>query len=70
MNRFASIEYDPIANSQHTLFKAEFESLGNLVEAQLQNGREKSIVLKNLEEAYMWLGKAIKEEQLQRLARG
>lgn len=64
--RFDAIKYDETAISQQAKFKRLFNELGEAVDADLYGGQAKSRVLRRLEEAFMWVGKAIKEEQMQK----
>lgn len=66
MSRFDYIRYDEISTKQSEFFKAAFESIEKEVMMSLSDGRAKSLALTNLEEAYMWLGKAIRDEQIAR----
>lgn len=64
--RFDSVEYDNLAVEKQAEFKRQFVSLAKDVEVLLPNGRAKSLVYTKLEEAYMWVGKAIRDEQISR----
>lgn len=64
--RFSYIRYDEIAQTKGQDFKKQFVELATKVEEKLPNGRAKSLVLTKLEEAYMWVGKAIRDEQISR----
>ena len=66
MNRFDYIKYDAAAAAKSAAFKARFQELEELVNAELGTSRASSLVLTNLEIAYMWVGKAIRDEQLTR----
>lgn len=66
MSRFDYVKYDDLALLQQNLFKEKFVGLHEIVDAQLGNGRPKSLVSTKLEEAYMWVGKAIRDEQIAR----
>lgn len=65
MNRFGSVRYDDVAGAQHALFMNKFRDI-ELAVLTLVHSRERAIVLTKLEEAHMWIGKAIREEQLAR----
>ena len=67
MGRFNYIRYDTKAAAAQQTFKAYFETMESLVET-LEPGRAKALVLTKLEEAYMWVGKAIRDQQISRLA--
>lgn len=65
-NRFDYVKYDGIAQTTQESCKDLFGQLEKYVEASLVNGRAKALVLTKLEEAYMWIGKAIRDEQIAR----
>lgn len=62
-SRFDYIKYDEVRIDAQLEFKASFQNIERAVET-LPNGRAKSLVLTKLEEAYMWVGKALRDEQL------
>jgi hypothetical protein len=64
-NRFDYVQYDEYAQADQAEFKAAFIYLETLIE-NLTNGRAKSLALTASEEAYMWVGKAIRDEQIER----
>jgi hypothetical protein len=64
--RFDYVKYDSRATEDQARFKAQFEELEHAVTANLKPGRASSLVLTKLEEAYMWVGKAIRDEQIVR----
>lgn len=66
MSRFDYIKYDEIAQIDQENFKQQFIDLETAIDLCLQPGRAKSLVITKLEEAYMWIGKAIRDEQLER----
>lgn len=65
MSRFDYVKYDERAMGQQNRFKKDFENL-HLAVDELLNGRAKSLVSTKLEEAYMWIGNAIRDEQIAR----
>jgi len=65
MKRFDYVIYDPLAVEAQAQFKEAFINLETMVET-LRHGRAKALVLAKLEEAYMWVGKAIRDEQILR----
>jgi hypothetical protein len=65
MSRFDYVKYDDRAMKTQEHFKQAFIELEGMVEC-LPAGRAKSLILTKLEEAYMWVGKAIRDEQLSR----
>lgn len=62
--RFDYVKYDEIAAHKQAQFKEKLVELDHWVETHLPNGRAKSLVFTKLEEAYMWIGKAIRDEQV------
>lgn len=64
--RFDYVKYDEEASKKQQAIKEKFQEIENLVEVSLLNGRAKSLVMTHLEEAYMWTGKAIRDEQIER----
>ena len=65
MNRFDYVAYDHLARSKQADLKEQFLALEQVVEKLLMPGRARALVLTNLEEAYMWCGKAVRDEQVQ-----
>lgn len=65
-NRFDYVKYDSEAFRKQETFKNMMLLLENAVEELLPNGRAKSLVHTKLEEAYMWIGKAIRDEQVEK----
>lgn len=64
--RFSYVKYDEIAVKKQERLRYMFEDLEKEAEVLLPNGRAKSLFLTHLEEAYMWTGKAIRDEQIAR----
>ena len=64
--RFDYVQYDDVSADRQRVFKGLFEQLEGTVDCTLMGGRAKSLVLTKLEEAYMWVGKAIRDEQVAR----
>lgn len=65
MSRFDYVKYDDQAMVQQQAFKGIMMNLEAFVDG-LDSSRAKSIVYTKLEEAYMWIGKAIRDEQISR----
>lgn len=63
MSRFDYVKYDEQACKKQEVFKEKFVTLAELVEQNLKPGRAQSLVLTKLEESYMWVGKAVRDEQ-------
>jgi hypothetical protein len=66
MSRFDYVQYDEKAQQLQAHLKTAFQGLDHLVEVHMLNGRAKSLVMTKLEEAYMWCGKAIRDDQVLR----
>jgi hypothetical protein len=63
MNRFDYVKYDEISIRQQESFKKLFQEMEKFVDT-FAEGRAKSLIFTKLEEAYMWVGKAIRDDQL------
>lgn len=63
--RFSYVRYDEESKNKQEALKEVFEKIEALV-STLAEGRAKSLVLTYLEIAYMWTGKAIRDEQIAR----
>jgi len=66
MSRFDYVKYDEKAAEDQAQFKALFEEVETAITRNLKPGRASSLVLTKIEEAYMWIGKAIRDEQIAR----
>jgi hypothetical protein len=64
--RFDYVKYDDDAAANQAEFKRMFVQLEYHVESCIEPGRARSLVLTKLEEAYMWVGKAIRDDQIAR----
>lgn len=67
MSRFDYVKYDETTINRQNIIKEEFECLEEMI-AEMPDSRAKSLVMTKLEEAYMWVGKALRDEQLARQA--
>lgn len=63
--RFDYVKYDERGLAQQTTAKTYFVGLENWLATALKDGRAKALVMTKLEEAYMWVGKAIRDEQVE-----
>jgi len=63
--RFSYVKYDIEATNLQAMFKEKFEDVEGLAD-QLEDGRAKALVMTKLEEAYMWIGKSIRDSQIKR----
>lgn len=69
MSRFDYVKYDDLAQVRQAAFKDQVEYLENLICGNFHNpacGRAKALALTALEECYMWIGKAIRDDQIAR----
>jgi len=66
MNRFDYVAYDEIAKKEQAEFKDIFMDLESRIKLSEHNSRSASLALTKLEEAYMWIGKMIRDEQISR----
>lgn len=69
-NRFDYVKYDDAALKLQAQFKLKFMEIEGLIETGLPTaGRYRSLALTALEEAYAWVGKAVRDEQIVRDAK-
>ena len=66
MSRFDYVKYDGSAELKQTELKASIASVEGYVEHHLSNSPRKQLIMDKLEEAYMWMGKAIRDDQIAR----
>ena len=66
MSRFDYVKYDEKAIEDQAFFKSLFIQIETVVQEKLTNYRPKALVLTKLEEAYMWIGKSIRDDQITR----
>ena len=62
MSRFNYVEYDETSMELSAHAKSLCEMLEQHIE-RISHGRAKSLALTSLEECFMWIGKAIRDEQ-------
>lgn len=65
-NRYDYVKYDDQANGLQADFKNTFMKLEETIDTQIQSPRAKALVHTKLEEAYMWIGKGIRDDQMKR----
>lgn len=65
MSMFDYIKYDENAQVLQEQFKADFTTITFRLD-NLRDGRAKALAITKLEEAYMWIGKSIRDEQIVR----
>lgn len=66
MSRFDYVKYDEKASYDQVTFKTHIEGLEKLIDTDLKSPRAKALALTKLEECYMWIGKAIRDDQITR----
>lgn len=64
MSRFDSIKFDIRAREYLADFKSLITALEDYIESNLTSPRAKALALTKLEEVYMWIGKAIRDDQI------
>lgn len=64
--RFSYVRYDDKSMELQHTFRSLFETIERIANENLSNSRPKSLLMTSLEEAYMWSGKAIRDEQIER----
>lgn len=64
--RFSYVQYDAESATKQQDLKALFEGVEQYADKNISDGRAKSLVMTHLEIAYMWTGKAIRDEQIAR----
>ena len=67
--RFEYVAYGEAAKKHQEYFKSVFELLEREVKERLDPGRASALVFTKLEEAYMWIGKQIRDDQISREAK-
>jgi hypothetical protein len=65
-SRFDYIRYDETAQRKQAALKLLFQQVESFAESELPPSRERSLLITELEVAYMWAGKAIRDDQVQR----
>lgn len=66
MSRFDYVRYDEFATDQQISSKLRMDDMEAFIETRLKSPRAKAIALTKLEECYMWIGKAIRDDQIAR----
>lgn len=65
MSRFDYVKYDEKAMKQQEEFKFVVTNFETIINA-LNSPRSKALAITKLEEAYMWIGKAIRDDLIER----
>lgn len=66
MSRFDYVKYDEQAQEQQKDFKFVVENFSTMIDGFIKSPRAKALALTKLEECYMWIGKAIRDDQIAR----
>lgn len=64
MSRFDYVKYDEKATKDQAILKCSFQDVESMIDAILVPGKQKQDALKALEEAYMWCGKDLRDQQI------
>jgi hypothetical protein len=67
MGRFDYIKYNNESLEIQLIAKKQCENLEELIELSLNSSRYKKLALTKLEEVYMWIGKAIRDDQIEKI---
>jgi hypothetical protein len=70
MGRFDYVEWDEYSEKVSGDFKTAYEAIEVMLNEFLDSSRELSLALTKLDESFMWVGKAIRTDQLTRQAEG
>lgn len=70
MSRFDAVQFDESSKEKYALLTHEYCKLERIVNDLLEDGRARSVVMTKLEESFMWVGKAIRNDQWKREGRG
>lgn len=67
-SRFDYVKYDETAVAVQNDAKAKFQGIEDLIDSVLEKsaGRARALAHTKLEECYMWIGKAIRDAQIER----
>lgn len=66
-DRFSYVVFDDQSVEKQETFKHLFEDIEEYADQSLPESRAKSLLMTGLEVAYMWVGKAIRDEQIARV---
>lgn len=64
-SRFDYVKYDQTATASQAEFKQKFQELEAMI-LRLPAGRPTELAVAHLEETYMWVGKALRDDQIKR----
>lgn len=66
MNRYDYVKYNNEAEQLQAKFKGWFSAMSVSVDDAIKCPRSRALVQTKLEEAYMWIGKGIRNDQIER----
>ncbi len=66
MSRFDYVKYDSEAEEIQRIFKESMVNLESDINQFLVSVRPRYLAMAHLEEVYMWIGKAIRDDQISR----
>lgn len=66
MSRFDYVKYDDTACTQQNSAKSVCSVLESFIDQNCNSPRAKALALTKLEECFMWIGKAIRDDQILR----
>lgn len=66
MSRFDYVAYDQVATNRQQAFKISMQRLEENINTHVNCPRSKALALTKLEEVYMWIGKGIRDDQIER----
>jgi hypothetical protein len=66
MSRFDYVKYDEKSNARQTTLKNTVSVLEAEINCLVHCPRSKALALTKLEEVYMWIGKGIRNDQIER----
>jgi hypothetical protein len=69
VSRFDYVAWDENSQKQSDGFKKQCLELEEYIAGSFSDSREKSMAITKLEELFMWIGKAIRTDQLKRSER-
>jgi hypothetical protein len=66
MSRFDYVQYDEESRDDQETAKVLVTNIEQFIEFDFKDSRSKALALTKLEECYMWIGKMIRDKQLER----
>lgn len=64
--RFSYVKYDTETSAKSEMFKGLCEQLDQAMVENLPHGRERNLAHTNLEQVFMWIGKALRDQQIEK----